>query len=188
MIGSKKGVQISMIHMIVLYSTLFGIGCARVQVEAPKDPIKMDISMRLDVYQHVSKDIDQIENIVSGPKETAFADMLVQTAYADDLDPAVEEAAKRRRDRRPQIHALESQGSVGESSSAFLIVRGQLDAASQQAVDAENQDRSSIYQALAAKNGTSVEEIQKVYAKKLLGYAPAGTPVQAPDGSWSNKG
>jgi len=27
-----------------------GLGCARVSVQAPKDPIKVDISMRLDIY------------------------------------------------------------------------------------------------------------------------------------------
>ena len=176
-----------MIHMILLYSALFGISCARVQVEAPKDPIKMDISMRLDVYQHVAKDIDEIESIVKGSKPLAFADFLVQTAYAADLDPAVEQAATRRRDRLAQINALESQGLAGENSAGFLTVRGAVDGAAQQAVDGENQDRSAIYQALAAKNGTSVEEIQKVYAERMRKDAPAGAPVQNPDGNWATK-
>jgi len=35
------------------------VGCAKVQVQAPKEPIKVDISMRLDVYQHVEKDKKQ---------------------------------------------------------------------------------------------------------------------------------
>jgi uncharacterized protein YdbL (DUF1318 family) len=153
-------------------------------VEAPKDPIKMDISMRLDVYQHVSKDIDQIESIVKGSKPLAFADFLVQTAYAGDLDPAVEQAATRRRDRHGDIASWEAQGLVGENSSGLLTVRGAVDGA---VVEAENQDRSVIYQALAAKNGTSVEEIQKVYAERLRKDAPNGTPVQNPDGSWAVK-
>ena len=176
-----------MIPILVLYSALFGLGCARVQVEAPKDPIKMDISMRLDVYQHVTKDIDQIEELVSEPKTTAFADFLVETAYASDLDPAVEEAASRRRGRHDQIVSLESQGIVGVNSSGLLAVRGAADAATQQLVDAENQDRSMIQQALAAKNGTSVEDVQKVYAEKLRGKVPSGTPIQDPDGSWTVK-
>ncbi len=188
MTGSKKGAGFTMIQIILLYSALFGMGCARVQVEAPKDPIKMDISMRLDVYQHVTKDIDQIESIVSGSKPMAWAEFLVQTAYAGDLDPAVEQAATRRRDRRSKIVSLESQGLVGENSAGLLTVRGSLDGSAQQAVDSENQDRSAIYQALAAKNGTAVEEIQKVYSERLRKDAPGGAPVQNPDGSWSVKG
>ena len=41
-------------------AVVIGLGCARVRVEAPKEAIKVDISMRLDVYQHVQKDIDEI--------------------------------------------------------------------------------------------------------------------------------
>ena len=188
MTGSDKGARLTMIQMLIVYSTLFGLGCARVQVEAPKDPIKMDISMRLDVYQHVTKDIDAIESIVAGPKPVAWADFLVQTAYAGDLDPAVEQAATRRRDRREQIMALESKALVGENRSGLLTVRGSVDASAQQAVTSENQDRSIIYQALAEKNGTAVEEIQKVYAERLRNDAPHGAPVQNPDGSWVLKG
>ena len=69
-------------------------GCASVQVQAPKDPIKMDISMRLDVYQHVSKDIDNIESIVGSKAMAWLGDLFVTTAYADEatLAPAATEA------------------------------------------------------------------------------------------------
>ncbi len=184
MTGSDKGVKIAMIHLVVLYSALAALGCARVQVEAPKDPIKMDISMKLDVYQHVVKDVDDIESIVKGSKPLAWAEFLVTTAYADDLDPAIQEAAGRRRDRHAQITSMLSQGLVGESRSGMLEVKGAADAS---VVSAENADRSAIYQALARKNGTSVEEIQKVYAERLRNDAPSGAPVQNADGSWAVK-
>jgi hypothetical protein len=54
-----------MIYLAVMILFL-SVGCARVRVEAPKEAIKLDISMRLDIYQHVAKDIDAIEDIVSG--------------------------------------------------------------------------------------------------------------------------
>ena len=60
--GSRARLALS---MGVVGSLVLG-GCASVQVNAPKEPIKMDISMRLDVYQHVVKDIDDIESIVAG--------------------------------------------------------------------------------------------------------------------------
>ncbi|MDD5729736.1 MAG: hypothetical protein PHN57_01210, partial [Candidatus Omnitrophica bacterium] len=52
--------------IMVAASVILVLGCARVRVEAPKEPIKVDISMRLDIYQHVTKDINDIENIVTG--------------------------------------------------------------------------------------------------------------------------
>ncbi len=51
---------------VILGVLVVFFGCARVRVEAPKEAIKLDISMRLDIYQHVTKDIDAIEDIVSG--------------------------------------------------------------------------------------------------------------------------
>ena len=179
-----------MMTAFLFYALLLNQGCARVEVQAPKEPIKMDISMRLDVYQHVVKDIDAIENIVSGNTggvQHAFAEFWVETAYAESLDPAVESAAYRRRDRKNQIDALLAQGVVGENRSGLLSVRGASDGAAQEAVNAENSDRMIIYQSLAQKNGTSVEEIQKVYAERLRSSAPAGSPVEYPGGVWGTK-
>ena len=189
MIFSRKPEAFMKFIWILAGASALGFGCARVEVQAPKDPIKMDISMRLDVYQHVAKDIDDIENIVSGktPAQHAFASFLVQTAYAGDLDPSVEEAALRRRDRKAQVEALLSQGVLGEDNRGLLAVRGAVDAAAEQTVAAENTDRTLIYGALAKKNGTSVGEIQKVYSERLHGNAPVGAPIQSPDGAWTVK-
>ena len=159
-------------------------GCARVRVEAPKDPIKLDISMRLDIYQHVAKDIDAIENIVSGNESKpasgnkgSMLDMFVKDAYAQDsLAPEVEKAAYSRRDRRPQLVSLEQTGLVGENRLGMVEIRGNADRA---LIDAENSDRMVIYMAIAAKNGISVEEVQKIYAKKLQDAASPGTPIEA---------
>jgi uncharacterized protein len=164
-------------------ASAISFGCARVEVQAPKEPIKMDISMRLDVYQHVVKDIDAIEDIVSGKTSAqhALADFLVKTAYAADLDPAIEDAALRRRGRKAEVEGSLSQGKAGENNLGLLESRSGAD---QTLVSAENSDRMIIYEALAQKNGTSVREIQKVYAEKLRANAPKGSPLQNADGSW----
>ena len=39
--------------LMMLCLMVAAVGCAKVQVQAPKEPIKVDITMRLDVYQHV---------------------------------------------------------------------------------------------------------------------------------------
>ena len=158
-------------------------GCARVRVEAPKEAIKLDISMRLDIYQHVAKDIDAIEDIVSGNKPNiapgekgSMLEIFVTEAYAQEsFGPEVEQAAYSRRDRKPQIDSLETTGAVGENKLGMVEIRGSADSA---VVDAENRDRMVIYKAIAQKNGIIIEDVQKMYAKKLQDGAGSGTPVE----------
>ncbi len=176
------------ILILLLTSVVVAAGCARVLVQAPKEPIKVDISMRLDIYQHIEKDIDEIENIVSGssekPQSKASPNILnffVKEAYADEgLSPQVEQAALRRRDRRSQLFSWEEKGVVGENKVGLAEIRilDQVNDATQKLIEAENNDRMLIYQAVAGKNGTSVEEVQKLYAKRLHADSPSGTPIE----------
>ena len=178
--------------LIIVTLLIANVGCARVQVQAPKEPIKVDISMRLDVYQHVEKDIDAIENLVTGAPEkpqSRFFNPFVTYAHAADLSPEVETAALRRRDRRPELVSWQSQGVVGENRNGLLEIRdaAQANDSLNALILAENSDRMIIYTNVAENNGTSVSDVQKVYALRLQGDAPGGTPVQAPDGTWTIK-
>lgn len=179
-------------YIILIAGVILSLSCARIRVEVPKEPIKVDISMRLDIYQHVQKDIDAIENIVSGSKEKPKAgnssslNYFVVTAYAQEgLAPEVEEAALRRKDRRSELISWEEKGVVGENRSGLVEIRnsGSATAALEQLVNLENEDRMIIYQAVAEKNGTSVEEVQKLYAKRLQEDAPSGTPIESVNAS-----
>lgn len=173
--------------------TILNLGCARVRVEAPKDPIKVDISMRLDVYQHVAKDINDIESIVSGTSpasgksdKQSLLSGFVGIAYAQEaLGPEVEQAALRRRDRRPDLVAWLEQGLLGENKSGLIEIRAPqtVDSSHEEAVKAENNDRMIIYKAVAQKNKTSLEEVQKMYAQRLQADAPSGAPVEIFDPS-----
>jgi len=92
----------------------------------------------------------------------------VKEAYADEeLSPQVEQAALRRRDRRSQLFSWEEKGVVGENKVGLAEVKilDQVNDATQKLIDAENNDWMLIYHAVAGKNGTSVEEVQKLYAK-----------------------
>jgi uncharacterized protein YdbL (DUF1318 family) len=190
------------IALLVVLSLFFSLGCARVRVEAPKEPIKVDISMRLDIYQHVEKDINAIEDIVSGAPSPApakvapqsFLNLFLDSAFAADgsLSPEVEQAALRRRDRLGDLNAQESKGIIGENKSALVEIRASAEATTESLVRSENSDRMIIYKSIAEKNGTSVEEVQKLYAKKLQENAPSGTPIEAYNAStgkysWSIK-
>ncbi|MBU0504017.1 MAG: DUF1318 domain-containing protein [Candidatus Omnitrophota bacterium] len=167
---------------------ILAVGCARLSVQGSKEPIKVDISMRLDVYQHVEKDIAAIESLVSGAKDIAkpgdkqsFLINFIPNAYAQEgFSPEVEQAALRRKERINELYALEGRGVVGENKSGLVEARDlpQVSTAVKQIIDAENSDRIIIYKAVAAKNNTSLEDVQKLYAKHLQSDAPSGTPVE----------
>jgi len=180
--------------LLVAISLIFALGCARVSVQGSKEPIKVDITMRLDIYQHVQKDIDDIESIVSGgAKEKvqtkdnqSFLRFLLKNAYAEDgLSPKVQEAALSRRGRLSDLASWESKGVVGENKLGLVEIRnaGAADSSVGQLVQAENSNRMVIYQSIAEKNGTSVEEVQKIYAQRLQNDAPSGTPIEVLDQS-----
>lgn len=179
------------IILFFLPSLVFMSGCARVRVEAPKEPIKVDISMRLDIYQHVQNDIDQIEGIVSGTTEKpqpknnqSWLDYFISSAYAQEgLGPQVEQAALRRKDRRTSLASWQEKGVIGENKSGLLELKGSPSLEAENLIKEENNDRMTIYEAVANKNGTSVEEVQKLYAKRLQQDAPAGTPIEVYNGA-----
>jgi uncharacterized protein YdbL (DUF1318 family) len=59
-------------------------------------------------------------------------------------------------------------------------------------VSGENDDRMAIYRSIARKNAATVQEIQKMYAKRLQKDAPSGTKIEVVDettgkSSWQTK-
>ncbi|MDD4013719.1 MAG: DUF1318 domain-containing protein [Candidatus Omnitrophica bacterium] len=185
-----------MIRKIVFtaFSCVLVLGCASVQVKAPKDPIKVDISMRLDVYQHVVQDIDAIESLVSGPAPGTITQsrlpFALDIAHADEgFGPEVEAAIASRRQRYSAVMELGSKGVLGENHLGLLEIRGTGPEAAKAAelASLENADRMKIYDAIARKNGTSVRDVQLVYAERMRKDAPAGMPVEEPKGYWKIK-
>jgi len=177
---------------IFLAALFIVTGCARVQVVAPKEPIKVDIAMRLDVYQHVEKEIDEIEDIVSGnkaaEKQTSMLNFFTGIAYAEEGLPSnIKKAAMRRRARYDELSSAESSGRIGENKSGLVELRGAGDASLNELISAENSDRMIIYRAIAEKNGAALNEVQKLYSRKRQSKAPSGTPVESPSGEWTSK-
>jgi uncharacterized protein YdbL (DUF1318 family) len=190
------------LYICVALSAVIALGCARLRVEAPKEPIKVDVSMRIDVYQHIQKDINTIEDIVSGSGgevsstgQQSMLDLFIVSAYAqEDLDAAIKEAALRRKGRLPELQSLMSQGIIGEDKFGLLEIIKASDASSvtEGLVAAENYDRMLIYKELARKNNTPLGDIQGIYALRLQQDAPSGTPIEVldeatGDSEWKNK-
>ena len=186
-----KTISILVVGLISLF------GCASVKMVAPKEPIKLDVSMRMDIYQHMQNDINDIENKVAGPvanpaaktNKTSLGSFLrgfITDAYAEDgLGDEAQGAVSRRHDRHSQLETLESKGAIGESVSGRVEVKAEAQG-DQALVDAENNDRMIIYKAIAQKNGGSVDEAAQLYARRLQADAPAGTPIEGPSG-WTIK-
>jgi uncharacterized protein YdbL (DUF1318 family) len=180
--------------VVLMLAVIISLGCAKLQVQAPKEAIKVDISMRLDIYQHIAKDIDEIENIVAGKDKGGFMFGFVGSAFAEEgLSPEVERAALSRKDRRPELFSWEEKGVVGENKSGLAEIRNSAaaDSSVRQLVNAENSNRMVIYRGVAAKNNSSVEEVQRLYAKRLQEHAPSGTPIEVLNASgnyeWQTK-
>lgn len=178
------------IFLLVFGIMILSLGCARVRVEAPKEPIKLDISMRLDIYQHVEKDIDDIENMVSGGsskqalpnKNGSSLRFFVKEAYAEEgLNPEVEKAVLSRKNRRAELVSYEEKGIIGENKNGLVEIRNPESAQAPvyDMINLENADRMVIYGEIAKKNNISIEEVQKLYAERLQRDANQGTHIQA---------
>ncbi len=174
-------------YSVKLAATFFFlIGCARVSVES-KEPIKLDVTMRLDIYQHVAKDADAIEDMVNAPAPApgpvSASWFGVTEAYAADegYSPEVQAAIERRQQRRADLNRLEARGELGENAEGFVEVRGGGDDARALAQQ-ENKDRRLIYAFVAEKNGTSVESAGAVFAQRIQRDAASGTPIEVSEG------
>jgi uncharacterized protein YdbL (DUF1318 family) len=178
--------------ILILFLTLT-FGCARVDVGGTEKPIKVDVTMRVDVYQHVVKEIDGIEDMVRSeePAKTeepqSFLNLFCSSAWAADFSPQVQEAVSGRKARLSRINQLLSQGVIGENNQGVLTIRKSADSETENLVSAENIDRETIYQDLALRNNASIDEIRIIYAEKMQVLAPAGSSIQDASGNWKIK-
>ena len=88
--------------------------------------------------------------------------------------------------RLPQIDSMKSSGILGENNKGFLEFVGKT-REDQDVVEAENLDRQKVYEAIAAKEGTSPDLVGRRRALQIAENAVAGTWLQAQDGSWYKK-
>lgn len=141
---------------------LIVLGCAKVSLQT-SEPIKVDINMRLDIYQHAVDEVDSIEDqIYGGNGSISFKfPSIMRYAYAADDQQAV---IARRKARATKIEALFASGKIGEDKDALLkVLDKSLSMADQKLVKAENKDRESIYMATAKKMDISDKQMIKIF-------------------------
>ncbi|MBN3040927.1 MAG: DUF1318 domain-containing protein [Candidatus Omnitrophica bacterium] len=165
-------------NMLVVMICLAFFACAKVSVET-KEPIKVDINMRVDVYQHVVKEVDSINDQIYGTAEKEY-NMLpfLARAYAQESKPVLQGAIQRRKERLNQIEKYFVMGYIGENRNALLEIRSQLppdeSAAIKSMVEAENNDRETIISEVAQEQGADKSEVRKVFFKKDYERALSG--------------
>jgi len=90
--------------------------------------------------------------------------------------------------RLPRIQELKKDGMIGENQQGYLeTVQSNIPAADKALVEAENADRKTVYEAIAKQQGTTVELVGKLRAKKIFEQAKTGEFLKQEDGSWSKK-
>jgi hypothetical protein len=140
-------------------------------------PIKVNIAMKLDVYQH---------NQTPAPvKYTATADPNTPDAIQD-----------RRRARLGELQPLKNSRLIGENHLGLLEVRnpapGEYGDYVRETVAAENKDRSALMDLAAKTQKISLADVQKQQAQNAIHSAFNGEWIetQKPDGTyaWTQKG
>jgi len=137
---------------------------------ATSQPIKVDISMRLDVYQHNRDGIKK-----PGANTTAVA----------PVDP---EAS--RRNRMADVQLFKNSRLVGESRDGLLSIQGNAPGDYgeyvRKTVAQENADRMAMMKASAEKDKTPLSDLQQKQAELWRNRAFTGEliEVQEAEGSW----
>lgn len=140
------------------------------------DPVKVDLNMRVDVYQH--------------------PDPTVQKRVASVQPAATEDAQTRLRNRMGEVQVLKNNRLVGESRIGLLEIRnrppGEFGEYVQRLIDAENKDRGAMMQDIAQKKSLAFEEVQRQQAELARNKAFSGEWIELPqsDGTfvWKQKG
>jgi len=91
----------------------------------------------------------------------------------------------RMKQRLPQIIELKKNGAIGENNEGFLEIRKEGGDAS--IVEKENADRKMVYQAIARKEGTTMQVVGKRRATQIAEKAAAGDWLQGEYGKWFRK-
>jgi hypothetical protein len=142
-------------------------GCSPTVNLATPEPVKVDVNVRLDVYQKTAP------------------------TKAKDEQSSLEVAANRRL-RSGEIQQLKNNRIVGEDRDGYLDLRNPPKdptylTFAQGIVTAENADRSYLYLSNAQSENKPLESVEREYAQLWSDRAFPGEWVQKEDGTWTQK-
>ena len=90
------------------------------------------------------------------------------------------------RARQPKINRLKADGIIGENNRGHLEYRGDEEPR-KGLIEAENQDRDTVYRAIAQQQNTDSDNVGRRRAAQIADRAPAGTWLQNNQGEWYRK-
>jgi len=159
---------------IIAASTALGLAsCAGPTVNlATPEPVKVDIAMRLDVYQH-DKELEK------------------KTPAPESAEPG-----KDRLNRAADLQTFKNSLLIGEGADALLAIRvespGEYGEHIRKTVEAENIDRMALMKAQAEREKIPLPTVQKKQADlaRKMAFKGEWIEVEKPDGSreWIQKG
>ncbi len=85
------------------------------------------------------------------------------------------------------LHAAKQAGLIGEKPDGYLGLVRSAPADVQQLVARINQKRRAHYQKIAARNGTTLRQVELLAGKKAIQKTPSGYFIQTPSGQWKRK-
>ena len=89
--------------------------------------------------------------------------------------------------RLPALDELRRRQVVGEANTGFLEVRGTATPEEQQLVEAENRDRTEVYETIARRSETTKETVGRARAKQIADASARGVLLQDAAGNWAPK-
>ena len=121
--------------------------------------------------------LQRLSKIIAFVLITTFATGI--SAFADDIKT-------RMKQRLPVIIELKAQGIVGENNAGYLEFIG-AKREKADVVAAENNDRKTVYTAIAKQQGTTAEVVGKRRALQIAQKANPGEWLQDASGKWIQK-
>ena len=149
--------------LLIAHSCILLTGCDsfKVNLSSP-EPIKVDVNMRLDVYQYRGDD--------PGKK--------------DEAEVSYEEAVERQRNRMAEIQKLKDNRFVGEDHRGLLNLRekpaGDWGDYVERTVNAENDDRMILMRREAKDSNRALHEVQKEQWQRRTTASYPGEWVEIP--------
>jgi uncharacterized protein YdbL (DUF1318 family) len=117
---------------------------------------------------------------------TQISAVLLLGLFAVSASALAEDIKARMKTRLPFIQELKAKGVVGENNKGYLeFIGGQKESAD--VVAAENNDRETVYAAIAKQQGTTAELVGKRRALQIANRAKPGQWVQDASGNWLQK-
>jgi len=188
--------------MAMVFLLAGGVHCTRHEVEVDVKPIKIEATIRLDIYHHLAEMEDEIDNAArkkkGGEKAKAattgwfWLPTLGTPVYADDGAPSDSEAKaakERRKGRATSVKGMKKAGTVGENRNGYLAhpPRARPTDAARALVAAENADRRIIYRRMAAAKQVPLAAVEQIAGEMRRRRAKKGDWVETPGagGAWS---